>query len=211
MIEVNNISKTIKGETILVGISLKLYEGRVYGFQGRNGSGKTMLFRAIGGLIGVDSGEVIVNGLKLDNRYFAQDLGLLLENPSFLPYISGKKNLQIIAALRNKINESRIDEVLKLVGLYEVRDKTFGKYSLDIKQKLTFGQAIMEDPKILMLDEPTNAIDDQGIIVLKDIVKKEREKAKIILIASHEKEIIDKLADEIFIMKEGSIVDHKIR
>lgn len=104
MIEVNNISKTIKGETILVGISLKLYEGRVYGFQGRNGSGKTMLFRAIGGLIGVDSGEVIVNGLKLDNRYFAQDLGLLLENPSFLPYISGKKNLQMIAVLRNKIN-----------------------------------------------------------------------------------------------------------
>lgn len=211
MIEVNNISKTIKGETILVGISLKLYEGRVYGFQGRNGSGKTMLFRAIGGLIGVDSGEVIVNGLKLDNRYFAQDLGLLLENPSFLPYISGKKNLQMIAALRNKINESRIDEVLKLVGLYEVRDKAFGKYSLGMKQRLALGQAIMEDPKILMLDEPTNAIDDQGIRVLKDIVKKEREKAKIILIASHEKEIIDKLADEIFIMKEGSIVDHKIR
>lgn len=211
MIEVNNISKKIKGEVILKNINLKLYEGKVYGFQGRNGSGKTMLFRAISGLIGVDSGQVIVNDLKLDNKYFAKDLGLLLENPSFLPYISGKKNLQMIASLRNVIDDARIDEVLKLVGLYDARDKDFGKYSLGMKQRLALGQAIMENPKILMLDEPTNAIDDQGVRVLKEIVREEKKKGTIVLIASHEKEIIDELADEIFLMKDGSIADHIIK
>lgn len=211
MIEVNNISKKIKGEVILKNINLKLYEGKVYGFQGRNGSGKTMLFRAISGLIGVDSGQLIVNDLKLDNKYFAKDLGLLLENPSFLPYISGKKNLQMIASLRNVIDDARIDEVLKLVGLYDAGDKDFGKYSLGMKQRLALGQAIMENPKILMLDEPTNAIDDQGVRVLKEIVREEKKKGTIVLIASHEKEIIDELADEIFLMKDGSLADHIIK
>lgn len=211
MIEINNISKKIKGEVILKNINLKLYEGKVYGFQGRNGSGKTMLFRAISGLIGVDSGQLIVNDLKLDNKYFAKDLGLLLENPSFLPYISGKKNLQMIASLRNVIDDARIDEVLKLVGLYDARDKDFGKYSLGMKQRLALGQAIMENPKILMLDEPTNAIDDQGVRVLKEIVREEKKKGTIVLIASHEKEIIDELADEIFLMKDGSLADHIIK
>lgn len=211
MIEINNISKKIKGEVILKNINLKLYEGKVYGFQGRNGSGKTMLFRAISGLIGVDSGQLIVNDLKLDNKYFAKDLGLLLENPSFLPYISGKKNLQMIASLRNVIDDARIDEVLKLVGLYDAGDKDFGKYSLGMKQRLALGQAIMENPKILMLDEPTNAIDDQGVRVLKEIVREEKKKGTIVLIASHEKEIIDELADEIFLMKDGSIADHIIK
>jgi ABC-2 type transport system ATP-binding protein len=211
MIEINNISKKIKGEVILKNINLKLYEGKVYGFQGRNGSGKTMLFRAISGLIGVDSGQLIVNDLKLDNKYFAKDLGLLLENPSFLPYISGKKNLQMIASLRNVIDDARIDEVLKLVGLYDAGDKDFGKYSLGMKQRLALGQAIMENPKILMLDEPTNAIDDQGVRVLKEIVREEKKKGTIVLIASHEKEIIDELADEIFLMKDGSLADHIIK
>lgn len=211
MIELNNISKNIKGESILKNINLKLYEGKVYGFQGRNGSGKTMLFRAITGLIGVDSGSVIVNGLKLNNYYFAKDVGLLLENPGFLPYLSGKKNLQMIASLRNVIDDARIDEILKLVGLYDAKDKAFGKYSLGMKQRLALGQAIMEYPKILVLDEPTNAIDDQGIRVLKDIVKEEKEKSTIVLIASHEKEIIDDLADEIFLMKDGEIREHIIK
>lgn len=208
MIEVNNISKTINEATILEDISLKLYEGKVYGFQGRNGSGKTMLFRAIAGLIAVDKGEVIVNGLKLDNRYFAKDLGLLLENPAFLPNLSGKKNLEMIASIRKVIDENRIDEILHMVGLYNARNKDFGKYSLGMKQRLAIGQAIMEYPRILLLDEPTNAIDDQGIKILKHIVKDEKKRGTLVLIASHEKEIIDDLADEVFVMKDGRIVDH---
>lgn len=210
MIEVNNISKTINGATILEDISLKLYEGKVYGFQGRNGSGKTMLFRAIAGLIGVDRGEVIVNGLKLDNRYFAKDLGLLLENPAFLPNLSGKKNLEMIASIRKVIDEKRIDEILHTVGLFKARDKAFSKYSLGMKQRLAIGQAIMEYPKILLLDEPTNAIDEDGIKILKHIVKEEKKRNTIVLIASHEKEIIEELADEVFLMREGRIIDHLI-
>lgn len=169
-----------------------------------------MLFRAIAGLITVDSGEIIVNELKLENKYFAKDIGLLLENPSFLPDLSGQKNLEMIASIRNVIGKDRIEEILKLVGLYEARNKEFGKYSLGMKQRLGIGQAIMEYPKILMLDEPTNAIDEEGIRVLKEIVKEEREKNTIVLIASHEKEIIEELADEVFVMREGSIVKEKI-
>lgn len=210
MIEVNNISKTINEATILEDISLKLYEGKVYGFQGRNGSGKTMLFRAIAGLIGVDKGEVIVNGLKLNNKYFAKDLGLLLENPAFLPNLSGKKNLEMIASIRKVIDEKRIDEILHMVGLYNARNKDFGKYSLGMKQRLAIGQAIMEYPKILLLDEPTNAIDEDGIKILKHIVKEEKKRNTIVLIASHEKEIIEELADEVFLMREGRIIDHLI-
>ena len=210
MIEVNNISKTINEATILEDISLKLYEGKVYGFQGRNGSGKTMLFRAIAGLIGVDKGEVIVNGLKLNNKYFAEDIGLLLENPAFLPNLSGKKNLEMIASIRKVIDEKRIEEILHTVGLFKARDKAFSKYSLGMKQRLAIGQAIMEYPKILLLDEPTNAIDEDGIKILKHIVKEEKKRNTIVLIASHEKEIIEELADEVFLMREGRIIDHLI-
>lgn len=117
----------------------------------------------------------------------------------------------MIASLKNVIDDARIDEILKLVGLYDAKDKAFGKYSLGMKQRLALGQAIMEYPKILVLDEPTNAIDDQGIRVLKDIVKEEKEKSTIVLIASHEKEIIDDLADEIFLMKDGEIREHIIK
>lgn len=210
MIEVSNISKTISGASILEDISLNLYEGKVYGFQGRNGSGKTMLFRAIAGLIAVDKGEVIVNGLKLDNKYFAKDIGLLLENPAFLPNLSGKKNLEMIASIRKVIDEKRIEEILHTVGLFKARDKAFSKYSLGMKQRLAIGQAIMEYPKILLLDEPTNAIDEDGIKILKHIVKEEKKRNTIVLIASHEKEIIEELADEVFLMREGRIIDHLI-
>lgn len=210
MIEVSNISKTISGASILEDISLNLYEGKVYGFQGRNGSGKTMLFRAIAGLIGVDRGEIIVNDLKLANKYFAEDIGLLLENPAFLPNLSGKKNLEMIASIRKVIDEKRIEEILHTVGLFKARDKAFSKYSLGMKQRLAIGQAIMEYPKILLLDEPTNAIDEDGIKILKHIVKEEKKRNTIVLIASHEKEIIEELADEVFLMREGRIIDHLI-
>ena len=210
MIEVNNISKKIKDQVILDDISLKLYDGKVYGFQGRNGSGKTMLFRAITGLIRVDSGSVVVNDLELDNKFFAEDVGLLLENPSFIPNISGYKNLLMIASIRKVIDDERINEVLKLVGLYDARNKDYGKYSLGMKQRLGIGQAIMEYPKILMLDEPTNAIDEEGIEVLKEIIRSEKEKGTIVLLASHEREIIDEVCDEVFVMKNGKIEEHNV-
>ena len=210
MIEVNNIKKKIGDKVILDNISLNLEKGKVYGFRGRNGSGKTMLFRAICGLITIDQGYIVVDGLKLANKHFPADVGLLLENPAFLPELSGYDNLEMIASIRNVIDKERIEEVIKMVGLTDAKDKAFGKYSLGMKQRLAIGQAIMEYPKILMLDEPTNAIDEEGIRVLKDIVASEKSKGTLVLLASHEKEIIGDLADEVYTMTDGKITDHII-
>ena len=210
MIEVNNIKKKIGDKLILDDISLNLDKGKIYGFRGRNGSGKTMLFRAICGLITIDQGYIVVDGLKLANKHFPADVGLLLENPAFLPELSGYDNLEMIASIRNVVGNERIEEVIEIVGLTDAKDKAFGKYSLGMKQRLAIGQAIMEYPKILMLDEPTNAIDEEGIKVLKEIVTSEKNKGILILLASHEKEIIDELADEVFTMAEGKITDHII-
>ena len=210
MIEVNNIKKKIGDKLILDDISLNLDKGKIYGFRGRNGSGKTMLFRAICGLITIDQGYIVVDGLKLANKHFPADVGLLLENPAFLPELSGYDNLEMIASIRNVVGKERIEEVIKMVGLADAKDKAFGKYSLGMKQRLAIGQAIMEYPKILMLDEPTNAIDEEGIRVLKEIVTSEKNKGTLVLLASHEKEIIDELADEVYTMAEGKITDHII-
>ena len=210
MIEVNNIKKKIGDKLILDDISLNLDKGKIYGFRGRNGSGKTMLFRAICGLITIDQGYIVVDGLKLANKHFPADVGLLLENPAFLPELSGYDNLEMIASIGNVVDKERIEEVIKMVGLTDAKDKAFGKYSLGMKQRLAIGQAIMEYPKILMLDEPTNAIDEEGIRVLKDIVASEKSKGTLVLLASHEKEIIDELADEVYTMNDGKITDHII-
>ena len=210
MIEVNNIKKKIGDKLILDDISLNLEKGKIYGFRGRNGSGKTMLFRAMCGLITIDQGYIVVDGLKLDNTHFPTDIGLLLENPAFLPELTGYDNLEMIASIRKVVGKERIEEVLKIVGLIESKDKAFGKYSLGMKQRLAIGQAIMEYPKILMLDEPTNAIDEEGIRVLKDIVVSEKNKGTLVLLASHEKEIIDDLADEVFTMNDGRVTNHII-
>lgn len=210
MIEVNNIKKKIGDKLILDDINLNLDKGKIYGFRGRNGSGKTMLFRAICGLITIDQGYIVVDGLKLANKHFPADIGLLLENPAFLPELSGYDNLEMIASIRNVVGKERIEEVIEIVGLTDAKDKAFGKYSLGMKQRLAIGQAIMEYPKILMLDEPTNAIDEEGIRVLKEIVTSEKNKGTLVLLASHEKEIIDELADEVYTMADGKITDHII-
>ncbi|MFR7761364.1 MAG: ATP-binding cassette domain-containing protein, partial [Peptoniphilus grossensis] len=129
MIEVNNIKKKIGDKLILDDISLNLDKGKIYGFRGRNGSGKTMLFRAICGLITIDQGYIVVDGLKLANKHFPADIGLLLENPAFLPELSGYDNLEMIASIRNVVGKERIEEVIEIVGLTDAKDKAFGKYS----------------------------------------------------------------------------------
>lgn len=127
-----------------------------------------------------------------------------------MPELSGYDNLEMIASIRNVVGKERIEEVIEIVGLTDAKDKAFGKYSLGMKQRLAIGQAIMEYPKILMLDEPTNAIDEEGIRVLKEIVTSEKNKGTLVLLASHEKEIIDELADEVYTMADGKITDHII-
>lgn len=206
MIEINNLYKYISGNLILDDINLNLKNACVYGFVGRNGSGKTMLFRAICGLITIDQGEIIIDDKKVTDNDITQNIGLLLENPSFLNGLSGFNNLKMITSIRNIVDDKRIDEVIEIVGLSQARNKKFEQYSLGMKQRLAIANVIMEDPDILIFDEPTNAIDEEGIVVLKKIIKKEREKGKLILLASHEKEIIEELCDDIYYMKEGKII-----
>ncbi|MDO4661602.1 MAG: ATP-binding cassette domain-containing protein [Tissierellia bacterium] len=212
MIEVKNLFKKIDGNIILNNINLKLDYGKIYGFQGHNGSGKTMLFRAICGLINIDSGEIIVDNKKIYDNDFLPDVGLLLENPSFINGLSGFMNLKMIASIKNIACEKRILEVLDIVGLTDAKNKLYEKYSLGMKQRLAIANVIMEDPKILIFDEPNNAIDKDGVEILKEIIIKEKEKGKLILISSHEKGIIDELSYCIFNMENGKIIskDYKL-
>lgn len=207
MIEIINLYKYISGKLILDDINLNLKDGSVYGFIGRNGSGKTMLFRAICGLITIDKGEVIINGKKTSDNEITQDIGLLLENPSFLNGLSAFDNLKMIASIRNIVDEARIDEVIDMVGLSHARNKKYEQFSLGMKQRLAIANVIMENPNILIFDEPTNAIDEQGVTVLKDIIKSEKNHGKLILIASHEKEIIEELCDKVYYMSEGKLTN----
>lgn len=205
MIEIINLYKYISGKLILDDINLNLKDGSVYGFIGRNGSGKTMLFRAICGLITIDKGEIIINGDKTSDNEITQNIGLLLENPSFLNGLSAYDNLKMIASIRSVVDDSRIDDVIDIVGLSQARDKKYEQFSLGMKQRLAIANVIMENPNILIFDEPTNAIDEQGVIVLKEIIKNEKNNGKLILIASHEREIIEELCDEVYYMSEGKL------
>lgn len=158
MIEINNLYKYISGNLILDDINLNLKNACVYGFVGRNGSGKTMLFRAICGLITIDQGEIIIDDKKITDNDITQNIGLLLENPSFLNGLSGFNNLKMIASIRNIVDDKRINEVIEIVGLSQARNKKFEQYSLGMKQRLAIANVIMEDPDILIFDEPTNII-----------------------------------------------------
>lgn len=203
---VENINKTIDKKIILNDVSLKLRSGMIYGFVGRNGSGKTMLFRALSGLMSIDSGTVSLDGKVLHKDFdVLPDLGIMIENAGLYPQLSGFDNLKRLSSIRKKVDDNTIREYISTVGLDPDDKKPFRKYSLGMKQRLVFAQAIFEDQKILMLDEPTNAMDDSGVQMVRDILL-ERKKDSIILIASHNREDIDLLADEKYRVSNGQFI-----
>ncbi|QUG82679.1 ATP-binding cassette domain-containing protein [Bacillus nitratireducens] len=203
----HNVNKIIKNRTVLENINLTLERGKIYGFKGDNGSGKTMLFRMISGLILPTSGDVYIDNMKLHETIsFPPSIGLLIEYPAFLPQYTGFKNLQILAKIKNIIKETEIKETLEKVGLDPNDKRKFSKYSLGMKQRLGLAQVLMEDPDLILLDEPTNALDSKGIEDIRKILEIEREKGKLILIASHAKEELQYLADEIFTIEKGKII-----
>lgn len=203
---VNNISKSIKGKSILANVSLEMEQGRVYGFVGRNGSGKTMLFRALSGLMNVDSGEIIWDGKQLHKDFSVlPELGIVLENAGLYPNLTGLENLMYLASFRNKIGKSEIVEAIQRVGLEPEDKRVFGKYSLGMKQRLVIAQAIMECPDIIMLDEPTNGLDEGGVEQIRGIIKQEKDRGALILLASHNKEDMRILADELYSVTNGRI------
>ena len=201
-----NVNKTIDKKIILNDVSLKLRSGMIYGFVGRNGSGKTMLFRALSGLMSIDSGPVYLDGKVLHKDFdVLPDLGIMIENAGLYPQLSGFDNLKRLSSIRKKVDDNTIREYISTVGLDPDDKKPFRKYSLGMKQRLVFAQAIFEDQKILMLDEPTNAMDDSGVQMVRDILL-ERKKDSIILIASHNHEDIDLLADEKYRVSNGQFI-----
>ncbi|MCM1468583.1 MAG: ATP-binding cassette domain-containing protein [Alistipes sp.] len=202
-----NISKTIKKKIILSDISLHLHSGTVYGFVGRNGSGKTMLFRALSGLMSVDTGEITLDGKVLHKDFSVlPSLGIVLENAGLYPGLTGEENLLYLAGLTKRIGKNEVREAICRVGLDPEDKRTYVKYSLGMKQRLAIAQAIMEKPEVIMLDEPTNALDEKGVEEVRKIVLEEKERGALILLASHNKEDISLLVNNLYKMEDGHIL-----
>lgn len=205
-IQIKNVTKTIKDHMILNQVCMELYSGKIYGLTGPNGSGKTMLLRLIAGLILPTEGEVWINdkriGVDLD---FPESIGVLIENPAFQAYYTGYKNLELLAALKKQIGEAEIKEALKKVDLDPGDKRKFYKYSLGMKQRLGIAAAIMESPGLLLLDEPTNALDEQGVEIVTELIQRERNKGALVVLASHDSVFLEKLADEIYQVRNGQI------
>lgn len=212
MIEIENLTKTFGTQTVISDVSGIFYLGKIYGFVGRNGSGKTVLMKMILGFIKPTSGTIKVNGKQVGKEIdIPDDIGAIIETPGFLPEYSAFQNLKLMAMIRGKITNERIRETIKLVGLDPDSKKHVGKYSLGMRQRLGIAQAIMEDPQILLLDEPLNGLDNEGVEEMRNVLLKQKEQGKLIIIASHSKEDIDILCDEIFRFDHGKIIGHEVR
>ena len=205
-IKIENLTKTIKGNDILSNINLSLESGNIYGFVGRNGSGKTMLLRAISGLIVPTEGTVSVDNCVLHKDIaFPANIGILIGNPEFLGYMSGLKNLLLLAEIKKQITKEKIADFMKFFDLDPKSKKWVSKYSQGMKQKLGIIQAIMENPDLLILDESFNALDESSVDKLRSLLLQYKEQGKLIIITSHNKEDIDMLCDEVFEMVDGRI------
>lgn len=201
---IENFSKTINNNKILDNVNLTFESGHVYGLVGRNGSGKTMLLRAICGLIFPDSGKVIIDGKQLHKDIsFPESCGIIIENTDLLPNFSAFDNLKMLSEIKNTANDNMIKSAIKSVGLDPDSKKKVKTFSLGMKQRLSIAQALFEDPDILLLDEPTNALDEDGVNDVRRILLEQKKKNKLIIIASHNKEDISLLSDTVISVSNG--------
>lgn len=209
-IVIKNVSKSFDGIEVLHEVNLDLEEGKIYGFIGRNGSGKSVLFKIICGLYYPTSGSVIVDGVDIHkNDVFPNDMRVLIEKPNFLPNLTGLENLKLLASIQNKITEEDIILILDKLNLKKDMNKLYHKYSLGMKQKLAVAQVFMENPKMMIFDEPFNGIEEKTVEVIKKILLEEKNNGKIILISSHIKEDIEELADTIYFVDAGSVNSYR--
>ena len=205
-VEVKNYSKKLKGRNVLDNVSYKFEGGNIYGLYGRNGSGKTMLMRAVAGLIFPTSGEVIIDGKVLHKEIsFPKDMGVIIENMELMPQYDAYDNLKILGKIRKTATDDDINSTLEKVGLHDVKGKKVRTYSLGMKQKLAIAQAIFEHPKLLLLDEPTNALDEESINDIRKLLLELIEIGVVIIVASHNKEDIELLSDVKINMADGKI------
>ncbi len=210
-ITVKNVTMKFKGQVVLNDINIDFEMGKIYGIIGRNGSGKTVLLKCICGLLLPTAGTVTVNdkiiGRDVD---FPENTGFIIENPAFLQNYSALKNLKYLASIKGKIDEQTIRTFIKLVGLNPDDKKAVGKYSLGMRQRLGIAQALMENPDIIILDEPMNALDNVGVDEIRQVILKMRDRGKLIIIASHIREDIELLCDNVYEMNAGQIKDRTI-
>ena len=207
MIQVNNLSLRIKKDLILSDINIHIKKGEITGIVGRNGCGKTMLMKCITGFVKPTEGEVIFGGKKIGrDTDFPDNTGIIIETPTFIPYYSGMRDLKELAMLKKKIGKKEIEDILKVVGLYENRNKHVHKYSLGMRQRLGIAQALMENPDTLILDEPMNGLDKECVAMVRNILMDLKEQGKTILLVSHNSEDIGILCDKIYEMDKGRIV-----
>lgn len=205
-VSIMNASKNIKGSKILENITLEFNSGKVYGLEGPNGSGKTMLLRLIAGLIRPTEGEVLVDGKRLGKDLdFPENMGLLIETPAFLPEHTGYKNLQFLADIQKKITSADMEAALMEVGLGPQDVRPFRKYSLGMKQRLGIAAAIMEKPELLLLDEPTNSLDKAGVEEITQLILRQKSRGALLVVASHDREFLQTVSDEVYTVCEGHV------
>lgn len=206
IIKVKDVSKQFKGIKVLDNINLTVEKGSICGLTGANGSGKTVLMKAICGFLIPDSGEIYVREKKIgEDCDFPENTGVIIGNPGFSPYISGFRNLKGLASIRKKIDDDKIRETMELVGLDPKSKKWVSKYSLGMRQRLGIAQAVMEDQDLLILDEPLNGLDKQGAADVRELLLKMKEQGKTILLASHNAQDIDILCDKVYEVDNGKI------
>lgn len=206
-IEVQNVVKRFRDQVVLKNVSISFEKGKIHGIVGRNGSGKTVLFKCICGLMHPEEGVIFVNGKRVGRDVdMPEDIGAIIEAPGFLPNYSGYKNLRFLSNIRRKIGKEEILNVLKMVGLDPESRKHVGKYSLGMRQRLGIAQAIMEDPEILILDEPMNGLDNAGVQDIRALLLGLKTQGKTILLASHNHEDIAALCDTVHEMDGGVLL-----
>lgn len=206
IIEIKEISKSFRGVKVLKNVSMTLESGHIYGFIGHNGSGKTVLLKLICAFFEPTTGEILFNGTNIiKNNEYPPSTRALIERPTFISELSGKENLELLAKIQKKIGEKEIENALEKVGLEKEKDKLYYKYSLGMKQKLGIAQVLMENPQILILDEPFNGLDDESAKNIRQILLEEKKKGKLIILATHLKEDIELLCDELYKFDDGVV------
>lgn len=209
MIKIENVTKKFKENTVLNNVSINFEKGKIHGLIGRNGSGKTVLMKCICGFIPVTSGSITVRNKVISKKNTPENIGLIIETPGFLPNYSGYRNLKFLADISGKANKNAIIRSIESVGLDPHSKKHVGKYSLGMRQRLGLAQAIMEDPDLLILDEPMNGLDKDGVKDMRDYLLKLKEQGKTMLIASHSAEDIEILCDTVCEMDKGFLTKLK--
>lgn len=209
-IEIKNLTKVLGGNTVVDNVNITMESGTVYGLCGYNGCGKTMLMRLIAGLIIPTKGSVSYDGKTLGKQLdFPPSIGILIENPAFLDSRSGFDNLKLLASIKGKINNKTIADSIRKVGLDPDDKKKFRKYSLGMKQRLGIASAIMESPDLIILDEPTNALDSNGVELTQKLIRKECERGALVIMTCHDREILENVCDVIYTIEHGKIIDER--